>query len=149
VYEDYMISNYILRICILWDTFCTHQNDQKLNVCKISLTIIFLNISQRVRTDMWIFFFKNSTLIYKLHRKGNKQKVTRENYLHYTYLSSKFTDGLILWQTFSISCTNQAYQLFPWNERNLHMFNLLKTKRNLLYIRHQSVPRCKHFPPWL
>jgi len=25
-------------------------------------------------------------------------------------------------------------------------FNLLKTKRNLLYIRHQSVPRCKHFP---
>ena len=27
--------------------------------------------------------------------------------------------------------------------------NLLKTKRNLLYIRNQSVPRCKHFPPWL
>jgi len=25
-------------------------------------------------------------------------------------------------------------------------FNLLKTKRNLLYIRNQSVPRCKHFP---
>jgi len=24
--------------------------------------------------------------------------------------------------------------------------NLLKTKRNLLYIRNQSVPRCKHFP---
>jgi hypothetical protein len=23
-------------------------------------------------------------------------------------------------------------------------FNLLNTKRNLLYIRHQSVPRCKH-----
>jgi hypothetical protein len=28
-----------------------------------------------------------------------------------------------------------------------YVFNLLKTKRNLLYIRHQSVPRCKHFPP--
>ena len=28
-------------------------------------------------------------------------------------------------------------------------FNLLKTKRNLLYIRDQSVPRCKHFPPRL
>jgi hypothetical protein len=27
--------------------------------------------------------------------------------------------------------------------------NLLKTKRNLLYIRYQSVPRCKHFPPRL
>jgi hypothetical protein len=27
--------------------------------------------------------------------------------------------------------------------------NLLKTKRNLLYISNQSVPRCKHFPPQL
>ena len=35
---------------------------------------------------------------------------------------------------------------------NLNMytcFNLLKTKRNLLYVRNQSVPRSKHFPPWL
>jgi len=29
------------------------------------------------------------------------------------------------------------------------IFNLLKAKRNLLYIRNQSVPHCKHFPPWL
>jgi hypothetical protein len=27
--------------------------------------------------------------------------------------------------------------------------NLLKAKRNMLYIRNQSVPRCKHFPPRL
>ena len=27
--------------------------------------------------------------------------------------------------------------------------NLLKMKRNLLYIRNQSVPRSKHFPPRL
>jgi hypothetical protein len=27
--------------------------------------------------------------------------------------------------------------------------NLLKTERILLYIRKQSVPRCKHFPPRL
>jgi hypothetical protein len=26
------------------------------------------------------------------------------------------------------------------------VFDLLKTTRNLLYIRNQSVPRCKHFP---
>jgi len=26
---------------------------------------------------------------------------------------------------------------------------LLKTKRNQLYVRNQSVPRCKHFPPRL
>ena len=29
------------------------------------------------------------------------------------------------------------------------LLNLLKTKRNLLYIRNQSVPRSKHFPPRL
>jgi hypothetical protein len=27
--------------------------------------------------------------------------------------------------------------------------NLLKTKRNLLYVRNQPVPRSKHFPPRL
>jgi hypothetical protein len=31
----------------------------------------------------------------------------------------------------------------------ISLHNLLKTKRNLLYIRNQSVPRCKHFPPRL
>jgi len=29
------------------------------------------------------------------------------------------------------------------------VFNLLKTKRKLLYTSNQSVPRCKHFPPRL
>ena len=29
------------------------------------------------------------------------------------------------------------------------VFNLLKTKPNLIYIRNQSVPRSKHFLPWL
>ena len=29
------------------------------------------------------------------------------------------------------------------------ILNLLKTKLYLLYIRNQSVPRCKHFPPRL
>jgi len=29
------------------------------------------------------------------------------------------------------------------------LINLLKTKHNLLYIRNQFVPRCKHFPPLL
>jgi len=33
--------------------------------------------------------------------------------------------------------------------RNGGSGRLLKTKRNLLYIRNQSVPRCKHFPPRL
>jgi hypothetical protein len=34
----------------------------------------------------------------------------------------------------------------PIYTKLLFHINLLKTKRNLLYIRNQSVPRCKHFP---
>jgi hypothetical protein len=37
----------------------------------------------------------------------------------------------------------------PVPEELAFMHNLLKTKHNLLYIRNQSVPRCKHFPPRL
>jgi len=37
--------------------------------------------------------------------------------------------------------TDTNYLYFPTNA-----LNLLQTKRNLLYIRNQSVPRCKHFP---
>jgi hypothetical protein len=42
---------------------------------------------------------------------------------------------------------------FPENPQHVQAYfnilnniNLLTTKRNLLYIRHQSVPHCKHFP---
>jgi hypothetical protein len=38
---------------------------------------------------------------------------------------------------------------FPLNLIVGTFFNLLKTKRNLLYVRNQSVPRCKHLPPRL
>jgi len=34
-------------------------------------------------------------------------------------------------------------------QREYSVFNLLKTKRNVLYVRNQSVPRCKHFSPRL
>jgi hypothetical protein len=33
-----------------------------------------------------------------------------------------------------------------WDVAVLNKSNLLKDKRNLLYIRNQSVPRCTHFP---
>ena len=36
-----------------------------------------------------------------------------------------------------------------WFKEHKGPVNILETKRNLLYIRCQSVPRCKHFPPRL
>ena len=43
-------------------------------------------------------------------------------------------------------CADGTY--FPNNLRTYSdcLVNLLKIKRNLLCIRNQSVPRCKHFP---
>jgi hypothetical protein len=35
------------------------------------------------------------------------------------------------------------------DQNRFRQINLLKTKRNLFYIRNQSVPRCKHFTPQL
>ena len=50
--------------------------------------------------------------------------------------------------------THTLYQYLPHGSpqqtaMSCKTANLLKTKRNLLYIRNQSVPRCKHFPPRL
>ena len=47
-----------------------------------------------------------------------------------------------------------SYRVIKFNrkqrmDRIIFLLKLLKTKRNLLYIRNQSVPRSKHFPPRL
>ena len=48
---------------------------------------------------------------------------------------------------------SRRYQTFnilkPTGHVMLQQFNILNTKRNLLYIRNQSIPRSKHFPPRL
>ena len=51
----------------------------------------------------------------------------------------------------AISMTNQTNEseVIPIDVFFSIVINLLKTKRNLLYIRNQSVPRSKHFPPRL
>ena len=43
------------------------------------------------------------------------------------------------------------FTILKWQTLRKHetFISLLKTKRNLLYIRNQSVPRSKHFPPRL
>jgi len=39
--------------------------------------------------------------------------------------------------------------LFNYKIQRTNVFNPLKTKRRLLYLQTQSVPRCKHFSSWL
>ena len=49
--------------------------------------------------------------------------------------------------------TNAKSEVLRWLNvvtDSIHNYlNLLESKLNLLYIRNQSVPRCKHFPPRL
>jgi len=46
-------------------------------------------------------------------------------------------------------CGELKFTLILVNEDSLSSINLLKTKPILFYIRNQSVPRSKHFPPRL
>jgi len=60
--------------------------------------------------------------------------------------SGPFSDAL------SISDYGPYMMDGQWNGETMtgtghELLNLLITKRNLPYIRNQSVPRCKHFPP--
>jgi len=50
---------------------------------------------------------------------------------------------------YKISFSERAQRNVHDNDYAICGDNLLKTKRNLLYISYQSVPRCKHFPPRL
>ena len=55
------------------------------------------------------------------------------------------------------NCVQMAFELIHNTEKvrfskiplTSQKINLLKTKRNLLYIRNQTVPHSKHFPSWL
>jgi len=55
--------------------------------------------------------------------------------------------------TFMFYCISNVFLafscLFIYNNQSHYTFKLLKTRRNTLYIRNQSVPRSKHFPPRL
>ena len=48
-----------------------------------------------------------------------------------------------------LCCNMKLMFLFEEAEEQKDSIKLLKTKRNLPYIRNQSVPRSKHFPPRL
>jgi hypothetical protein len=47
------------------------------------------------------------------------------------------------------SLINSPFAKFWISYSDVYTVNLLKTKRNLLYIRNQSLPRSKHFLPGL
>ena len=44
---------------------------------------------------------------------------------------------------------NETMIIMSIRQLSLYFINLLKTKRRLLYLNTQFIPRCKHFPPQL
>jgi hypothetical protein len=72
-----------------------------------------------------------------------KENTTEKKELHATdSIRAKSEDSIL-------SNVTAGKVLYSTAKRTLHDINLLKTKRNLLYIRNQSVPHSKHFPPRL
>jgi hypothetical protein len=59
------------------------------------------------------------------------------------------SNGKILSSIRSVQAAQQLYRLAFGGFAKSFQINILKMKRNLFYIRNQSVPRCKHFPPRL
>ena len=55
----------------------------------------------------------------------------------------------ISWEKHGLNTVCYCYDLWVRYCTVRYVLNLLKTKRNLLYIRNQFVPRSKHFPPLL
>jgi len=51
--------------------------------------------------------------------------------------------------TFDLLLIRTGYRLTTKSSVHVGDISLLRTKRNLLYIRNQSIPRCKHSPPRL
>jgi hypothetical protein len=94
--------------------------------------------------------------------KGNKAY-----YVNAKLIKSKFlkkTTKMKIYKTIIrpvVTYSSETWTVTAKDENNLRIFerqilrnifgpvNLLKTERILLYIRKQSVPRCKHFPPRL
>ena len=69
---------------------------------------------------------------------------SRRTSVHFYYI---WYNALVFLEFQSLSFPVLSHSRWTKNCSQSHVdINLLKTKRNLLYIRNQSVPRCKHFP---
>jgi hypothetical protein len=101
----------------------------------------FYTFFSSFRITLWPMWLANSTrqpCFYppQTHAQEDKQNWQRK-------LDEPDGKPVLCQRTFSSVCRagflhSPTAQFYP-----------LKTKRNLLYIRNQSVPRCKHFPPRL
>jgi len=102
--------------------------------------------------------------IYKLFQKTNRS-VAKQKTMSLSRLPHSAAESLVVhiavfngvWQHSEKGRTNDEVSgsdvFADYTAKHTHHtwldYNTLKTKRRQLYIRNQSVPRCKHFPPRL
>jgi hypothetical protein len=114
---------------------------------------LFSGPSPTTKTRLLFFNRTQSSVVIGLLTGHN----TLRRHLHLTGLTNSSlyrkcgteeeTSVHILCECEALASFRHAYQgSFFLDPENI---NLLKTKRITLYIRNQSVPRCKHFPPRL
>jgi hypothetical protein len=106
--------------------------------------IFFTSTQHNISNEFGMFYLYARTLdmakhVSQLRGSKNSTNLNRSKF----HPESKFTEIFPARSGVSLPIPSARFLL-------LHCpINLLKTKRNLLYIRNQSVPRCKHFPPRL
>ena len=123
-----------------WASWCSHcirgHLDYRQTLCTIvSETLVCVPplVHQALLTGKWP--------LTKSKFKKKKDKKFKEEIKHEPHV---FGNTRQCWQHYITHLSCQPVFPIP-----AFLFNLLKTKRNLLYIRNQSVPHSKHVPPWL
>ena len=127
----------ILRVgarLLLDDSCC--QGSRSYYYLKKKLTFNFAGPLVKPRGLLWPADHNESTIY-----------VTSDSCAQETALKNGSVPYVINWPVFGL-CLDYRGVKFTAAE-SITVFNLLKTKRKLLYLRNQSVPRCKHFPPRL
>jgi hypothetical protein len=125
-------------LCVLC-TKCTLHNNHR-------LTVWYSNTQNDF--SPWAAIFSLHTFASSIGRnvKYNKKQLTGEKFFlscsFYLYRFRKY-------MSYGFPIINLCNPIVHYETPCIYCFNLLKTKRNLLYIRNQSVLRCKHFPPRL
>jgi hypothetical protein len=161
------ICNWCLHlVCVIKWVYCTNsiflkynkKRNPRGNFPRYNLTFITL-----VSCKSWVFkkglnprktsrflfpvgeiqFFFNITLKMGLALKGG-------NFPGVTWVEREAKYSSPSWSYTSIADYITIWYLFCERPCNCSVrFNGLKTERNLLYIKNQSVPRSKHLPLWL
>jgi hypothetical protein len=133
--------------CVFWFSLSVTEPEAIKNVYWSSCYCYFCLILMKLEFSLQIFE-KYSNIKFHEEPSGGSQTVPCGWMDSHHETNSRFSHFCECAYNSLYIATNKC-MAHPCYCRSAAQFNLLKTKRNLLYLKNQSVPRCKHFPSWL